>query len=43
MQTFLCCYEMPLYGNQRTGFDFSEDGSLAYFGDELGNIHVKSV
>jgi len=34
MQTFLCCYEMPLYGNQRTGFDFSEDGSLAYFGDE---------
>ena len=34
MQTFLCCYEMPLYGNQRTGFDFSEDGSLVYFGDE---------
>jgi len=24
---------MPLYGNQRTGFDFSEDGSLVYFGD----------
>jgi hypothetical protein len=43
LDTFLNCYEQPLYGNQRTGLDMSKDGKILFLGGESGNITARNI
>jgi WD40 repeat protein len=43
MDSFLHCYEQPLYGNQRTGLAVSPSGGTLFLGGESGSISGRAV